>query len=158
MAHGVSEYTEEYCGLTCNTRKTAGERTVGKSDFQQCHKSLDEQPVGGRLQTKQYELDGATRLPACDEDFVSQVYGSADRGTHRVEARWKDPRWSDPLRCNNCILYEPTHRDPPNRGNWYLYRSTVTDPLKTPCQTLTVPDVHKLRYLHNNYMTTDDWY
>jgi|SRR6218665_1648823 len=28
----------------------------------------------------------------------------------------------------------------------------------TPYPPLPVPDVHKLRYMHNNYMTPDDWY
>jgi len=59
---------------------------------------------------------------------------------------------------NHACLYERAQRDPPNRGNWYVYRSTLPDPRCTPCEPLTVPEVHKLRYMANNYMTADDWY
>lgn len=59
---------------------------------------------------------------------------------------------------NHAGLYEPAQRDSPNRGNWYVYRSTLPDPRCTPCKPLAVPDVHKLRYMSNNYMTADDWY
>lgn len=52
----------------------------------------------------------------------------------------------------------------------YLYRLRQQEALKnaldrssvvqtfTPYPPLPVPDVHKLRYMHNNYMTPDDWY
>jgi len=152
MANTKTEYQAEYCGLVC-TPQMPRPRQV-----QLCKDGASEtHVVGGPMQESKLNID-SKRLPVCDEDFVAQVYGSEDRASHRVEHRWKDPRWSDPVRCGICALYEPAERDPPNRGNWYLYRSTIVDPLRTPCQPLTVPDVHKLRYLHNNYMSQDDWY
>ena len=72
---------------------------------------------------------------------------------------WQNPRWNDAMRAeNHAGVYERAQRDPPNRGNWYVYRSTLPDPRCTPCKPLTVPDVHELRYLASNYMTADDWY
>lgn len=75
-----------------------------------------------------------------------------------IESTWRDPRLVNAVRAAHAPVYEPLQRDPPNCGNWYVYRSTLVDPLTTPCQYLTVPDVHKLRYLKGNYNTAEDWF
>jgi hypothetical protein len=150
-----TEYKEAYC-------TSVSKRTNIHHDFAMCEKTLDVQPVGGRMTALKRTAPSSVpppRLPACDEDYVATVYTSADHGTHRIEPRWADPRWTDAMRADNQAgLYEPAQRDPPNRGNWYVYRSTLPDPRCTPCKPLSVPDVHKLRYMANNYMTADDWY
>lgn len=155
----ISEYYESYC-LPKTTKRS------GLPEVVLCNKSEYTQPVGGpyglmRRQVASESLHAPptqTRLPVYDEEFVATVYSEADRGTHRIKPKWQDPRWSDAMRAGNATLYDPPNRDPPNRGNWYAYRTTLTDAAKTPCQPLTVPDVHKLRYMHNNYMSADDWY
>jgi hypothetical protein len=151
----LTEYKEAYC--------TAVHKPANfMHDFIMCKARPEDQPVGGNVTLLKRTAPDAVpppRLPACDEDFVATVYTSADHGTHRVESRWQDPRWSDPMRAeNDANLYEVAQRDPPNRGNWYVYRATVPDPQCTPCKPLSVPDVHKMRYMSNNYMTADDWY
>jgi len=121
----------------------------------------DVQPVGGRSQARAAAAAAAINqrgLPAADESFVATVYSESERGTHRAEPGWRDPRWSNPTRAANSTLYETSERDPPHRQQLYVYKSTLVDPLNTPCQPMPAPDVHKLRYMHNNYMTCDDWY
>ena len=102
--------------------------------------------------------DFGGRLPVYDENYVATVYNAADQGTHRIAPEWKDPRWADPMRAKTATLYEPRDRDPPNRNNPYIYRSTLINAMDTPFRPLAVPDVHKLRYMHNDYMSHDDWY
>lgn len=155
-----SEYQGEYCGLGSTVSGGGGGRGQASS-IMPCSKSLEEQPVGGRAQAR-VAADAASHsgrgLPVRDADFVGEVYSGTDRGTHRVQADWHDPRWSDARRADSSTLYEPAARDPPNRNNYYVYRTTLVDALTTPATPLAVPDVHKLRYMHNNYMTCDDWY
>jgi hypothetical protein len=149
----------------------------------ECKQSLVRQPVGGRAQANwkaQMEMkrmcDAQNRQYATlpqnmvrqggsggplDSNFVATVHSQAQRGTHRIEPAWRDPRWSAPQRITTKTLYEPNERDPPNRHNFFLYKSTQVDPLTTgplSAMPLAVPDVHKLRYMHNCYMTPDDWY
>ena len=181
MAAGRTEYQEEYCGMGGKGGGRGGSKKGGPAPIVPCSKSEDEQPVGGRCAARYREaLDKAAAeraamqsgtagtaqgaatkkwpMPAFDEDFVAAVYSKEDRGTHKAQPTWRDPRWSEPVRADNATLYEPADRDPCNRNNMHVYKSTLVDPLKTPCDPLPVPDVHKLRYMHNNYMTPDDWY
>ena len=140
------------CASACSTEEQPQVTLCSKNQSRQIGNSVHvphKEPELGRVHQ---------RLPACDEDFIAQVYNEADRGTHRVEPGWRDPRWSDPMRPNDYILYEPAQRDPPNRSNFYVYRSTITDPMTTPCHPLTAPDIHKLRYMQNSYTAPDDWY
>ena len=164
----ITEYQEEYCGRGGGSGGGGG-GTVMKSSkdqpttFPECTKSFEEQPVGGRVQERaraeaQARAQTATGLPAYDTGLVSTVYSEADRGCHRVGYSWRDPRWSDATRIDSSTLYHPADRDPPNRPNFYVYKSTLVDAMDTPCKPLAVPDVHKLRYMHTDYMTYDDWY
>jgi len=176
-----TEYQEEYCGMKSGGSGGGG-GNGGPTIFPDCQKSYEEQPVGGRAQfnfkqkmkqritiqqapptaaSRTASAPGGGRLPVYDEDFVATVYSEADRGTHRITPEWnqsKDPRWADPMRATTATLYEPADRDPPNRNNPYVYRSTLINAMDTPFKPLAVPDVHKLRYMHNDYMTHDDWY
>lgn len=160
-----SEYQVEYCGLGGGFGGGSGSHGGQGGGMIPCSKSLEEQPVGGKSQARARAavMASATSktgrgLPAHDADFVAQVYSGTDRGTHRVQPEWKDPRWSDEMRASSSTLYNPAARDPPNRNSTYVYRTTLVDSLQTPCYPLPVPDVHKLRYMQNNYMTQDDWY
>ena len=157
---GTTEYQEEYCGKGGRTRSSP---EGAQNTFIACSKSYDVQPVGGRCQANaRHAVDGraaATKgFPVQDTDFVASTFSGADQGHHRVAPQWRDPRWSDETRIANSTLYETGDRDPANRNNFHVYRSTVIDPLSTPATPLAVPDVHKLRYMHNDYMTADDWY
>ena len=154
-----SEYQDEYCG------GFGVKKSPGPAPLIACSKSYDIQPVGGRMQAKNKAATGratgrATGLPVYDGDYVTTVYNEADRGYHRVQPQWNDPKWTPEMRAGNSTLYEPRDRDPPNRNNFYVYKSTLIDPMKTGPVTmpLSVPDVHKLRYMNNNYMTPEDWY
>ena len=164
MCASRTEYQESYCGLSGGGlgRSKGGKDATGA--LTPCSKSYDLQPVGGLAQARaQAEAQNASQgyaqgLAAYDEDNVATVYSGADRGTHRIQPQWRDPRCPPDMRAANSTLYEPAERDPPNRNNFYVYRTTLVDALDTPCKPLAVPDVHKLRYMHNNYMTADDWY
>ena len=156
MASGKTEYQEEYCGMH-GSKSGRGKSATGTSDVIGCTKSYEVQPVGGRMAAKK-QAEEAQRLATMDQEFVCQSYSSSEHGTHRILPKWQDPRWSDPVRTSDATLYDSSRRDPPNRETSFLYRSTFTDALMTPCQPLAVPDVHKLRYMNNNYMTADDWY
>lgn len=163
-----SEYQVEYGGQSggkIGMSDGGFEATGGKTGGSGKPKSLEEQPVGGRAQNRARTAamaEAAARsgrgLPCVDSDFVAQVYSESERGTHRVAPQWHDPRWSDARRADSSTLYEPSQRDPPNRNNFYVYRTTAIDAFNTPAKPLTVPDVHKLRYMSNTYMTPDDWY
>src|SRR6218665_1940863 len=127
MANVKTTYQEAYC--------MEPKKSECKPEVLLCLKPLDNQPVGGPWAVTRKSDEKARiaqRLPACDEAFFTQVYSEADRGTHRIEPAWRDPRWTDAMRADNSTLYEPAQRDPPNRGNWYVYRSTMADPLTTP--------------------------
>ena len=177
MASGNSEYQAEYCGYggpVPGSSSTSG--GVGASNgYKPCSKSYDVQPVGGKMQAEAREAAAhaaaygpggtgpmasktGTGLPVYDEDYVATVYSETQRGTHRVQPQWVDPRWTPDRRIATSALYERSERDPPHRQNFYMYRSTLVDAVDTPSKALTVPDVHSLRYMHNNYMTPDDWY
>ena len=177
MASGNSEYQVEYCGLggtVAGSLSTSG--GVGATNgYKPCSKSFESQPVGGKMQAAAREAaeqsvmlrpggsglmasQTGSGLPVYDEDFVTTVYSESQRGTHRVLPQWVDPRWTPDRRIASSALYERSERDPPHRQNFYLYKSTLIDPVNTPCKPLTVPDVHSLRYMHNNYMSPDDWY
>ena len=149
---GISEYYDEYC---VGSKKVPG--AVKPTPIVPCRKPEDVEPVGGRAQAR---AAAATKvgLPVVDGDFVATQYNAADRGTHRVQPQWRDPRWSDGTRISSSTLYEPADRDPANRNNFYVYKSTQINPLDTPCRPMAVPDVHKLRYMHGTYVTYDDWY
>lgn len=161
-----TEYYDAYCGgggLSAGGRSIGGKE--GSGGIAPCSKSYDLQPVGGRAQARaqataksQTAKSQTEGLPVYDADNVATVYSEADRGTHRIQPQWRDPRCPPEMRAANSTLYEPAERDPPNRNNFYVYRTTLVDALDTPCRPLAVPDVHKLRYMHNNYMTSDDWY
>ncbi|KAK2184599.1 hypothetical protein NP493_258g01025 [Ridgeia piscesae] len=166
----ISEYTDSYC---CPHRMPLD---PPDAVIPQCTKSYEKQPIGGhnqaRARTVQEEMAGfatTTRhhdlpgmatmgLPVYDQDFVANVYNQADRGTHRVHPQWEDPRWSTMAHATTTTLYQPSDRDPPHRNTYCVYRTTLVDPLYPPVQPLSVPDVHKMRYMQNNYMTADDWY
>lgn len=155
-----------------------GGKKGGPAPIVPCSKSEDVQPVGGRVAAKYREvIDKASaersaqqatmkgtaqgdatqkwQQPTFDEDFVAAAYSKENRGTHNAQPAWEG---SQPVRASNSTLYETADRDPCNRQMFNTYRSTLVDPLKTPCDPLPVPDVHKLRYMHNNYMSPDDWY
>lgn len=160
----TTEYQDEYCGMGGSGGKGLIKSSKDQpTTFPDCTKSYDIQPVGGRMQEKARaealkRSQTAMGLPVFDSDFVTTAYSAADRGCHRVAPHWRDPRWSDATRIDSTTLYHPADRDPPNRPNFYVYRSTLVDALDTPCKPLAVPDVHKLRYMHNDYMSHDDWY
>ena len=136
--------------------------------------SLSQQPVGGRTQagcqarvdamsaytadTQPRDLAGlaALGLPVYDSDYIATVYRESERGTHRAEPAWRDPRWTDAMRVGSGTLMD--RRDEPHRQQPFLYRTTLIDPLFTPTHPLPEPDIHKLRYMTGNYMTPDDWY
>ena len=146
-------------GARSNGGSTRKGKTTASATIIECTKGYDEQPVGGRAQARaRAAAKGQGRLPAHDADFVATVYSGQDRGTHRIQPHWRDHRWDDEMRAGTSTLYEPADRDPANRNNWYIYRTTLIDSIDTPCKPLAVPDVHKLRYMQNNYMTADDWY
>ena len=161
---GRTQYQDEYCHMKGGGKETKGGSSGSNaSGLIPCSKPEEVQPVGGRMQAKAFAEAEARqaekqRLPAYDESFVATVYSSGDRGTHRKQNQWHDSRWFDPTRIEAATLYEPADRDPPNRNNFYVYRTTLIDAMDTPCKPLTVPDVHKLRYMQNQYMTCDDWY
>ena len=148
-----SEYMDEYCSAPGGTK--AAEQVPLKET---CGKSYDKQPIGGKNQAARDRALQEASLPVYDADFVATVYSESERGTHRIQPHWRDHRWTEPMRAENSSLYEPADRDPANRNNFYVYRTTSINPYDTPCKPLTVPDVHKLRYMHNNYMCGDDWY
>ena len=157
---GTTEYQEEYCGTGTRMSKAAEYTHTGVVGpiFNE-----DIQPVGGRLQAQARAKAEAIAQaqkghPVYDSDFVSVVYSGADQGHHRAEPGWRDPKWTPSTRAANLTLYEPADRDPANRNQFIVYRSTLIDPLHTPAKPLPVPDVHKLRYMNNNYMCGDDWY
>lgn len=102
MSGGRSEYEVEYCDLRGKRRTREGEG----GGVVTCKKSLDLQPVGGR---------------------VAEAY----RRRMEEEAR---------RRAEDAETQRTTRVRVP------------------PFPDLPVPDVHKLRYMHNNYMTPDDWY
>ena len=181
MAGNNSEYQAEYCGYGGSVPGSSSGPGIGEgSGYKPCSKSYDVQPVGGKMQETARKqalaeqamgyipaqqrgchgqaMQNSTGLPACDENFVATVYSDTERGTHRVQPQWIDPRWTPEKRIGTSTLYERSERDPPHRQNFYVYRSTLVDAASTPCEALTVPDVHSLRYMHNNYMSPDDWY
>lgn len=151
MSH--TEYWDSYCGAPGGTK---AESPVPMKET--VSKSYELQPVGGRNQSLRDNTLQGGGLPAYDENFVATVYSEAERGTHRVVPHWRDHRWSDSMRAANSTLYNPAERDPANRNNFYVYRTTRIDAIDTPMTPLTVPDVHKLRYMQNQYMSPDDWY
>ncbi len=184
---GRTEYQVEYCGqgskLPGSTSKPGGENNQASKI-----KNEDIQPVGGRMQERARQMSATRRaaengmLPSglqetgynqvrpingtslagatvYDADFIATNVSESDRGVHRAEPQWRDPRWTEAMRINNSTLYEEAERDPPNRNNMYVYQTTRIDPLLTgPSYALAVPDVHKLRYMHGEYMCHDDWY
>ena len=146
-------------GILRNARLEVGPRQeCDRSQWgNRLHEIVRSAAVGGRMAAKK-QAEEAERLATMDQDLVCQSYSSSEQGTHRIQPKRQDPRWSDPVRTSDATLYDSSRRDPPNRETSFLYRSTFTDALMTPCQPLAVPDVHKLRYMNNNYMTADDWY
>ena len=114
------------------------------------------QSAGPMIDTVRH--NNPSSLPVIESDHVAQVYSDAERGTHRVQRMWNDPRWSADARFDTQHLYDPCYRDPAMRQMHYMYNTTRMDALNGPSRPLNVPDVHKLRYMHNNYMTKDDWY
>ncbi|ELU01620.1 hypothetical protein CAPTEDRAFT_227906 [Capitella teleta] len=183
MSAGKTEYQEEYCGMGgSGGGGRGGTKKSGPAPIVPCRKSEDEQPVGGRCAAKyRTALDKAAAeraaaaaaagagtpqadatskwpVPAFESDFVAEVYKRENRGTHNAQPKWKDQRLPQPVRAANSTLYETADRDPCQRKTFEMYKSTAVDALSTPCAALTVPDVHKLRYMHNNYMSADDWY
>jgi len=164
MANIPSEYKAEYCGFGGARPSILKSTKDQPAVFPDVRVNYDKQPVGGRAQAAARQRPH-TCLPVYDSDLVTTVYSGADQGTHRIAPyHWRDSRWSDPQQVTNTqridqgTLYHPEDRDPTNRPNFYVYRSTLVDALDTPCRPLTVPDVHKLRYMHNDYMSYDDWY
>ena len=170
---GVSEYYDEFC-LGFRNRPLNNKPVL----IPPCRKSEDIEPVGGRNQErarkammdrlKQQQLQqqptgscgggGAAGGGGIDGAMVATRFTCSERGTHRVQPQWRDPRWSDSSRIASSTLYHPADRDPSYRNQFYTYNTTRIDPLLTPTKPMAAPDVHKLRYMHGTYMTPDDWY
>lgn len=159
-----TEYQVEYCGIGTRMNKSAdgGNGGTGCSTGSGAIKNEDIQPVGGRVQARA-RAEADARLAAMkasgqqinDSDFVAVVMNSSDSAHHRMQPAWSNPNWTPNMRAVNTTLYNPADRDPCHRNDFTVYRSTLIDSHNTP---MAVPDVHKLRYMHNEYMTGDDWY
>jgi hypothetical protein len=101
---------------------------------------------------------------------VDRTACSAPRPPKRAHQRqpqrdlsWKFHDVSEPLRCDHVIMYEPIGRHLWNENNMYAFgaaypiRREMKEADNMFANPLPVPDVHKLRYMSNNYMTPDDW-
>ncbi len=181
-----SEYQEEYCGQKGKGKGGAGggggAGGAGEG-LTPCKHNEDVQPVGGRVQAKyreqmiekmhakkQLELDeAAAPFPhAKQEPFPSTAYdgdyarGEAGAaGDQRVQPKWRDAN-APPSAGTQASSANPATRaegDFKKRRQTHVYQTTQDNaPRPSPCPVMTVPEVHKLRYMHNNYMTGDDWY
>jgi hypothetical protein len=175
---GNTEYQVEYCGIGTKLPGSSSKAANKESELG-CKYNEDIQPVGGRSQEKarqeamarreanMYAMygpppgsgtqhmrsdlpEGATNagLTMYESDFITTNHSAADQGTHRMAQN-----------VPNSTLYNPAERDPPTRDpSFYMYRSSAIEAMRTGPPALAVPDVHKLRYMHGDYMTHDDWY
>ena len=174
-----TQYQEEYCGMKGGRGSGSGGGGSGGGGSAGVAKlkSEIEQPVGGRVQAA-YRAQAISMksgvpsgdgvppppmpahnmaVPVYDEDYVATVYNESERGTHRIQPHWRSVR--DVTRADTATLYEPADRDPCKRKNFsHIYKTTAIDAPNTPYVPLSVPDVHKFRYMHGTYMTGDDWY
>ena len=175
-----TEYQVEYCGMKGKGKGGAGGGKGGPEGLTPCRHNEDVQPVGGKVQarfrdemlkrksaaraatlrTEEYPRAAEEPYPvtAYDGDFICSQVNASEQGTHRVQPKWRDPNMTAPTRVDSSTLYEPADRDPKKRKQLYMYKSTQMHMPNSPYAPLAVPDVHKLRYMHGNYMTGDDWY
>ena len=175
-----TEYQEEYCGMKGKGKGGGRGNGGGPSALIPCRHNEDVQPVGGRTQAKFREemlqkrqaarevalhtgsypraAEESFPVTAYDGDYVCSQINASEQGTHRVQPTWRDPNMTAPTRVANSTLYEPADRDPRKRKQLYMYTTTQIHAPNSPYAPLAAPDVHKLRYMHGNYMTGDDWY
>ena len=111
--------------------------------------------------------------PVVESSGLQTTFQDNERGRHRIQETWKDPRWSDEMRAR--AMYDPRNRDPVERRvpTWNaddVYNTKYPTPSVSaavertiepfPKQPMSQPEVHKFRNMHTigNYMTPDDYY
>lgn len=156
----VSEYYDEYCLRSSSKKNASKSNTVAEIQANET-----KQPVGGRQQEKLRNARLATANQSRQNDMLSST--ATQRAHQRQPQRdlsWKFHDVSEPLRCDHVIMYEPIGRHLWNENNMYAFgaaypiRREMKEAENMFANPLPVPDVHKLRYMSNNYMTLDDWY
>lgn len=133
----ISEYQNEYCGVGPKVNKMRGADLLEKKEnnvFPICRKTYERQPVGGR---KAPIGAGGRGGGVADVAFSAllcpscRALSESDQHMKQVEAqKMREGDTNGSTKCDLCGM---------------------------ECESLSVPDVHKLRYLHNRYMTADDW-
>lgn len=96
---------------------------------------------------------GPTIFPVCRKSYDIQPVGGRMQKKYRdaLIAKIASPNPTDipPAKTSYQMDIDPTIGS--DRGK-------NTFPMTTCNGAMAVPDVHKLRYMHNDYMTRDDWY
>ncbi len=158
MASGIpTEYQEEYCGMG---GKSGGGKGKGRKQdpVEPCTKNLDIQPVGGRVGAKAREerrkelADKGQEVPGEDDSTVYVDDYCLAHGLQKGDNGQGNPALSDTAR-----MTQLADQDPENRGKYYMYHSHEIEAMRQ-AKAMAAPDIHKLRYMSNNYMTGDDWH
>ena len=146
----ISEYYDEYC---IKKNKDSAKNTV----VPEIRANELKQPVGGK-KTHELLTTISKQNASANQQTNSQLTNS------QRDLSWKFNDVSEPMRADHIIMYEPIGRHLWNENNMYALgaaypiRRELKDGENPFSSPLAVPDVHKLRYMHNNYMTPDDWY
>ncbi|CAD5116124.1 unnamed protein product [Dimorphilus gyrociliatus] len=99
------------------------------------------------------EKGGPTVFPVCRKSYDIQPVGG------RMQKKYRDALLTK-IASPNAADLSPNATSyqmdiDPNIGT---SRGRNTFPMPNCSGSMAVPDVHKLRYMHNDYMTRDDWY